>query len=258
MPAGKNQSLHSIVGFTAGLFSGLLGIGGGFILVPALIRALHYDFRQASALSLAAIIPIAAASAAFNYFLYGLPVSLETVLVIVAGGSIGSIAGSIAFRKISGKALWLSFSLLLLAASLEMMGFAQFNVGVPGGFGGIGALAGLLASLFGIGGGILLVPALTIAGGMDAHAAVFASLLAIVPIAAISLLLRKAKPRISAFTALLPAAFMGAFIGAALSAALNPDNLERLFGLVLLAYSLLLITEHLFSRASALRTRPNP
>ena len=51
-----------VVGLVAGFLSGLFGVGGGILIVPALVLVLHFDQRLAHGTSLAAVLPIAVAS----------------------------------------------------------------------------------------------------------------------------------------------------------------------------------------------------
>ncbi len=75
-----------VVGLGAGALSGLFGVGGGLLMVPALIYMLNLDQRMAHGTSLAAVLPIAAAGAT-GYLLAG------KVDWLAAGGILSRSAG---------------------------------------------------------------------------------------------------------------------------------------------------------------------
>ena len=99
----------------------------------------------------------------------------------------------------------------------------------------LGIAAGVLAGMFGVGGGILFVPTL-IALGLETHEAIGTSLLAIIPTVAAGTWrqARYGNVRWRAALALGVAAAVAAQGGAALAEALDADTLRRLFALLLL------------------------
>ncbi|MFM8483379.1 MAG: TSUP family transporter, partial [Actinomycetota bacterium] len=59
----RPQRLHIVaVGLGAGLLSGLFGVGGGILVVPALVMLLRLDQRLANGTSLGAVLPISVSS----------------------------------------------------------------------------------------------------------------------------------------------------------------------------------------------------
>ncbi len=87
-------------GFSAGLFSGFFGIGGGFLIVPGLIAATGMPMINAVGSSLVAVTAFGLTTAA-NYALSGL-VDWPLALVFVAGGFLGSFLGTRAAKRLSG------------------------------------------------------------------------------------------------------------------------------------------------------------
>jgi len=81
-----------LIGFVAGLTSGLLGVGGGIIMVPLLVWLCRLDQKGAHATSLAAIIPIAAVGAAV--FAVDSSVDLRTGAWLAAGSFVGAPLGA--------------------------------------------------------------------------------------------------------------------------------------------------------------------
>ena len=107
----------------------------------------------------------------------------------------------------------------------------------------IGAAAGVLSGLFGIGGGVVLVPALVIAG-LSQHAAQTTSLAAIVPIAIVGALLfgQAANVDVTAAVVLAAGSLLGVRAGALLMHRLSDVVLARIFAafLIVVAVTLLL------------------
>jgi uncharacterized protein len=173
------------IGLLAGLLSGLFGVGGGIVMVPLMVAWLGLDHRRASATSLLAIVPIATASAA-GYAVTG---SVDPVagLLLLIGGVAGGQVGARLLPRTPIPTLQLWFGVLSIATALRL---------VLGGSGGdaavtgtaweyvllilVGVLAGTLAGLLGVGGGIVMVPGLVILAGADADTARGTSLLVII------------------------------------------------------------------------------
>lgn len=88
-------------GFGAGLFSGFFGIGGGFLIVPALMLATGMTTSFAVGTSLVAVSAFGAATAA-SYAASGL-VDWRIALVFVAGGILGSVGARAVGRFLSSR-----------------------------------------------------------------------------------------------------------------------------------------------------------
>ncbi len=103
----------------------------------------------------------------------------------------------------------------------------------------IGFAAGLVSALFGIGGGVVMVPALALAVGLEMHRVVGTSLGAMLPIILVAAARHYGAGNVDLKLAVLLAAggVAGAFAGAALSNALPALALKRLFGALLLIVS---------------------
>ena len=82
----------TFVGLAAGFLSGLFGVGGGILLVPALVMLLHLPQRMASGTSLAAVLPISFASLV-SYTLSG-SVDWWVALFVTIGAVSGALLGT--------------------------------------------------------------------------------------------------------------------------------------------------------------------
>ncbi len=101
----------------------------------------------------------------------------------------------------------------------------------------IGLGAGLLAGLFGIGGGVVIVPAMVLLASFDQHVAQGTSLLVIIPSAMLGTWTHHRHARFMMRDAVILAAggVVGALVGSLTALALDEDLLRRLFALLILA-----------------------
>ena len=107
-----------LIGFVAGIFSGLFGIGGALIMVPGMVHFLDIQQHNASATSLAVVIPGAFVSA-FVYHSFGqLDVALAALFAV--GGMAGVFVGSSLMPKIKPQVLKRIFAVLLLLLAVKM------------------------------------------------------------------------------------------------------------------------------------------
>jgi uncharacterized membrane protein YfcA len=106
------------IGLAAGLFSGLLGVGGGVVMVPLLVLWAGYGQRNAHAVSLGAIIPISAA----GVLAFGLAGEIRywEALALAAGSIVGAQAGARLLARADERKLKLAFGLFLIVVALTM------------------------------------------------------------------------------------------------------------------------------------------
>ena len=107
------------IGFGAGVVSGLMGVGGGILFVPALVLFLDKTQIQAEATSLVAIIPVALLGA-WRQHRYG-NVRLADGALIGLLSPAGVLAGAIIANSLSQRALEVAFSLLLIAVAAGLV-----------------------------------------------------------------------------------------------------------------------------------------
>lgn len=115
-----NESFKLIaVGFSVGILSGLLGIGGGVFLVPIMVAYFSISQHAAHATSLAVVIPTAIVSA----IIYGLHGQTDTLLSIqiIVGSIIGASIGARLMKKIPAAQLKRLFGLMLVLVGLRMV-----------------------------------------------------------------------------------------------------------------------------------------
>src|SRR5678815_6135060 len=78
-----------LIGLAAGILSGLVGVGGGIVLVPALVYFLNYNQHQAQGTSLGVLTFPVTILAFLSYYREclntGSPIELKVILIIAAG-----------------------------------------------------------------------------------------------------------------------------------------------------------------------------
>jgi len=232
----------TIVGLVSGVTSGLLGVGGGIVLVPMLVRFLGLDQKRAQATSLA-ILVFTAIAAALTYRAAG-AVDLKFAALLALGSIVGVRLGALYSAGHPAAALRRMFGLLAVVVGVRLLlpflpegrwllfpGFAGIAAEVATGF-----VVGWLAGLLGVGGGVILVPILTLLFGIPQHAAQGISLFMIVPTAIVGAWTQMRMGAVEK-PIVLPVALasvVAAIGAAALAHQLPAETLRRLFGLLLL------------------------
>jgi len=113
-------ALYLLLGLFAGVAGGLFGIGGGAILVPALVYLCGLTQHQAQGTTLAIMIPPIGLLAAAKYYSQG-NVKLSMAIFICVGFFIGGLFGAQYAHKINDLVLRRAFGVLLLAISIKMI-----------------------------------------------------------------------------------------------------------------------------------------
>lgn len=109
-----------LIGFTAGAFNGMIGIGGGIIMIPALVYLLKLDQHSAQGTSIAVMLPPIGIFAAYNYYKDG-HVDIYYSLIIALAFMAGGYFGSLWVLKMSSSLLKKIFSTVLILIALKML-----------------------------------------------------------------------------------------------------------------------------------------
>jgi hypothetical protein len=255
--------VYLVLGGTAGVLAGLLGIGGGLIIVPALVETFSrqgFDGRLlmhlAVATSLASIV-FTAAFSTWAHHRHGSvrwPVVRQLAPGIVAGAL---LAGWVA-AYISGAVLRVLFGAFALCAALNLARGGDIaghrELPGPGAMMLAGGTIGAVSTFVGIGGGTLTVPFLAWCR-VDMHAAVGSSAACGFPIAVASTVALAAAGRGApdlpalatgfvywpAALAIAAASMIAAPLGARLAHAMPVRMLRRAFALLLAAVAVRLV-----------------
>jgi hypothetical protein len=176
--------LTVLVGLAAGILSGLFGIGGGIVMTPGLTALGGLSPIVAVATPLPVILPTAAVGA-FTYYRAG-EVDMRAATWISLTGAAASAVGALLTEAVNAR--------LLLVVTAALLGWQSIQIlrGKPRPAESqerplpawtlalVGVVAGLLSGLLGIGGGIVIVPALAGLLGVPLKRALGTSLVAVV------------------------------------------------------------------------------
>jgi uncharacterized membrane protein YfcA len=230
------------IGLIVGIFSGLFGVGGGILLVPILVLVFHVAQKQSQATSLV-VVALAATTGAITYG-FGNSVVWESVAFLLAGGLMGTWLGSAIVVRVQTRWLQLMFGLLLVAAAIrlvvasgDVVSAAVVTLGpwVIAGYVTSGFVMGLLSSLLGIGGGIIVIPLLIAFFGFTQQLAAGTSLVVMVPIALLGAwrLTRAGHTLWGKGTRIGVASALGAVGGASLALVSDAIVMQAAFGVVM-------------------------
>jgi uncharacterized protein len=108
-----------VIGTTGGFLAGLLGIGGGLLMVPAMVLLLGFDQHVAQGTSLVVIIPAALAGTATHY--RNGRVSVRDAAFLAVGGVAGAAIGSVSALSIDDVLLRRVFGVFLLVVAAQLV-----------------------------------------------------------------------------------------------------------------------------------------
>ena len=116
-----------IIGLAAGMLSGLVGVGGGIIMVPALIFFLNYNQHQAQGTSLGVLtLPVVIIASLYYYYQckkMGTPMDLKVIGLLAIGFVGGAYLGSKMAISISTDTLKKIFAIILFYTAIKMLGW---------------------------------------------------------------------------------------------------------------------------------------
>ncbi|HNR17258.1 MAG TPA: TSUP family transporter [Chitinophagaceae bacterium] len=114
-----------LIGLSAGILSGLVGVGGGIIMVPALVFFMHYTQHQAQGTSLAVLtLPVVILASVYYYHQcqkLGTPIDLKVVGLLAIGFIIGGFFGGKIALTINQDMLKKIFAIILFYTALKML-----------------------------------------------------------------------------------------------------------------------------------------
>jgi len=178
-----------VVGVLAGFLAGLFGVGGGVLVVPALVIATSMSQRVAHGTSLAAVVPISIASLAV-YAAQG-NVDWPVTLWLAPGAILGAILGTKLLHVLPQRTLGLLFAVLLVASAIRLFlatdttGRSELSVLGVVSLLAIGVATGIVAGLLGVGGGVVMIPGMILLFSISPVLAKGTSAAVIVPTALI-------------------------------------------------------------------------
>jgi uncharacterized membrane protein YfcA len=109
--------LLAAVGLATGVLSGLFGVGGGFIIVPALVFFSGMGIQRAIGTSLL-VITLVSISGTASHWAAGLDLPVETIALFTAGGIFGLLLGAQLARRLAGSTLQRVFAAAIVGVAL--------------------------------------------------------------------------------------------------------------------------------------------
>ena len=234
-----------VLSLTVGVLVGLLGIGGGVVLVPAMIYLLHYDQHMAQGTSLFILLPPIGLGALREYWKNG-QVDLRAGVYCALGFLLGGYGGgkmavpmpSNTLKAIFGCFLVVS-AVLLWRKTSEAKPLDASGAGSPKGNPSraigiffMAGFCGIAAGMVGIGGGVLLVPLLSLLFGFSQHKAQGTSLIALIPPTGLLAFLAYWKAGyvdLHTGVLLIPGVFVGGILGGMMARKLNARRMGEVF-----------------------------
>jgi uncharacterized membrane protein YfcA len=247
--------LAVLFGLLIGLVVGAVGGGGAILALPVLVYVLGEPVGPASTSSLI-VVAFAAAVGAGSLARYG-HVCWRLALTFSAAAAGGSLVGAIGNNAVTGSVLILSFVPVMVVAA----GATWQRAGLESAEEGrdcppvdaarvmlAGLCVGALTGFFGVGGGFMIVPVLTLWFGLAFRQAVATSLVIITLTAVAALashLLAGAAPELAITAWLAGSTAVGALLGTRVAQRLPQRDLARGFALVVTAVAALLLIDTL-------------
>jgi hypothetical protein len=246
--AATSMTKAALVGLAAGFLSGLFGVGGGILLVPALVIVLELGQKLAHGTSLAAVLPIALSS------LLGYTVEDKVdwpVAGLLAAGAIGgAVLGTHFLHRLPQRAVGWAFAVVLFATAVRLVvdntdagGRADLSILTAVALVVAGFLTGILAGLLGVGGGVVMVPAMVVGFGIPAAVAKGTSLAVIIPTSIMGTLRNRSNSNVDLRLAAVVgiAGVVSAYLASKISVGLSETTSNRLFAALLTAVAVRMV-----------------
>jgi uncharacterized membrane protein YfcA len=234
--------MNFLIGFLAGIFGGLVGLGGGVIMIPLMVGILKLTQHQAHGTSLVALV-FTGIAGAIAYGLQG-TIDITASVLIAVTAMVTARAGARFAHSLPEWKLKRSFGAFLVFVSLLML-VKPYLPHIPGMEAGwpkiivlliTGILSGFLSGMMGVGGGTIMVPAMVLLAGFPQHTAQGTSLLAMVPAGGVGAYThwKLGNVRTNLLMGLIPGILIGTYLGGTLAHFLSDGTLRLVFAAVLI------------------------
>lgn len=233
-----------VLGLVVGVLVGLLGIGGGVLLVPAMALLLGMDQHTAQGTSLLILLPPVGLGALREYWRKG-NVDLWAGIYCAVGFFLGGfLGGHFAVHMPARQLKGVFGGFLILSAILLWRKAVEVRIGddpvkpihkgalMSAGIFLTAALCGVAAGMVGIGGGVLLVPLLGLLFGFPQHLAQGTSLVALIPPTGLLAFLEYQQAGYVSWKVgllLIPGVFLGGILGGIVARKLKPKRMRQAF-----------------------------
>lgn len=250
-----------IVGVAAGLISGVFGVGGGILIVPGLMFFAKMEQRRSHGTSLAAVLPISLSSLV-TYWAHG-----HVDWAVVVWPTIGAVAGAFIGTKLLKTArhdvLSYGFAFILVVTAIRLYwstaasGRDELTLAAALLLIVIGLAVGTLAGLLGIGGGVIMVPAMVLLLGEANVMAKGTALAVTVPTAVVGTWRNRRSANVDVKAALIigVAGILSAIAGGTIAAHMSESLSNGLFASLLLVVAAQMVYRERRDRSSKAPTQ---
>jgi len=231
-----------LIGLIAGMFGGLVGLGGGVIMIPLMVGIKKLTQHKAHGTSLVALV-FTGISGAITYFLKGSVDVAAAVLIAVtavftagAGAKFAHALPEWKLKRSFGGFLIFVSVLLLIKPYLPGLVLSTADWYKAGIFLLTGVFTGFLSGMMGVGGGSIMVPAMILLAGMGQHISQGTALLAMVPAGGVGAFTHERLGNIEGalLAGLIPGTLVGTYLGGTLAHNLPDAALRIVFAAVLI------------------------
>lgn len=257
--AHEQTGFALLSGTLVGLSLGLTGAGGSLLAIPLLVYALKLSLHEATAISLV-LIGVSAALSLVGYFRTG-DVKVRTALVFSPTGVVGGWFGAQGQQLVRSEIILLLFSLLMMVMAIHMWLHSRSESAERFGtltcadsfppscfvkVGSIGLIVGILSGFFGVGGGFVIVPALSLFLGFPMRASIGTSLMiiAFTSIGGIAGHLQFGEIHGGLLATLVLGSAAGIGLGATVGRWISADITAKVFAAVTLAVAVILMFDN--------------
>jgi uncharacterized membrane protein YfcA len=236
--------LSFLIGLLAGGFGGLVGLGGGAIMIPLMVRFFRFSQHQAHGTSLMALVFTGLAGAA-TYYMNG-SVDFMAAACLASAAIFTARFGALYANALPEWKLKRAFGVFLICVSMLLLAkpyLAHLAVLSHPAVTWVkivallasGAAAGFIGGMMGVGGGSLMVPAMVLVVGLSQYTAQGSSLLAMVPTGMVGSFThwRLGNVVLRILPGLILGIIAGSFLGGSLAHFLSQAALRLVFAAVL-------------------------
>ena len=121
IPLLNSWWLYLLLGLICGIYSATFGIGGGTIMVPALVLIFSFAQKSAQGTCLVVMVPMALAAAIRYKLNPNIEVDLQAAAILAIGGVIGAVIGAGIAGRISDTALRKMFAVIMVVVAIKML-----------------------------------------------------------------------------------------------------------------------------------------
>jgi len=250
-----------LVGLGAGFLSGIFGVGGGILIVPGLVFFAKMDQRRAHGTSLAAVLPISLASL-ITYWSHD-HVDWHVALWLAIGAIGGAILGTKLLKTARHDVLSYGFATVLIVSAVRLYwttsadGRTDLSVVAAIALVVIGVATGTLAGLLGVGGGVIMIPAMVLLLGEMNVMAKGTSLAVIIPTSITGTIRNRKTANVDVKAAVVVglSGVVSAVVGGSIAADMSESLSNALFASLLLVVAAQMIYRERRVRSSSAPTQ---